>query len=280
MKKLLAGIFTVLIFSITPLPTHAADIQIKVDGVTIPTDVKPEMKRNRTMVPLRVISENLGARVNWSDSQIVLTKGDVKVSLKLNSTTAMKNGESMLLDAKPYVKHNRTMVPLRFIAEMFESNVSYSNFVVTVETKPLVIDGVEVEAFQEEHHMILGGIVNQIHGHGYHEAIYNIFVENKGEVVEEPSNYSWNSSHLSPGDYYKSGQYDFLDQEGNSIKRFDIYTLVRSMDDVDQDPEVFIYEANVNQWYMFNYKASRDISQLSDTAAMNGFLTEISNDVP
>lgn len=279
MKKLLAGIFTVLIFSITPLPTHAADIQIKVDGVTIPSDVKPEMKNNRTMVPLRVISENLGARVNWSDSQIVLTKGDVKVSLRLNSTTAMKNGNSVPLDAKPYLKHNRTMVPLRFIAEMFESNVSYSNFVVTVETKPLVIDGIEVKALQEEHHMILGGIVNQIHGNGYNEAIYNIFVENKGEKVEEPSNYSWNSSHLSPGDYYKGGQYDFLDQDGNTIQRFDIYTLVRTFDE-DQNPDVLIHDPNIDQWYQFSDTAKLDILRLSDTASMNGFLTEISNDVP
>lgn len=279
MKKLLAGIITVLIFSITPLPTHAADIQIKVDGVTIPSDVKPEMKNNRTMVPLRVISENLGARVNWSDSEILLTKGDVKVRLKLNSTTAMKNGNSVPLDAKPYLKHNRTMVPLRFIAEMFGSQVEYSNFIVTIETEPLVIDGIEVKALQEEYHLIMGGIVNQIHGNGYNEAIYNIFVENKGEMVEAPLDYSWRTPLLPPGYYYKNGQYDFLDQDGNIIQRFDIYTLVDSSDE-DRDPEVLIHEAMVDQWYQFNYTAGQDIRQLSDTASMNGFLTEISNDVP
>ena len=44
----------------TSSPTYAADFHIKVDGVTIASDVKPEVKSNRTMVPLRVISENLG----------------------------------------------------------------------------------------------------------------------------------------------------------------------------------------------------------------------------
>ncbi|WP_334074124.1 MULTISPECIES: copper amine oxidase N-terminal domain-containing protein [Paenibacillus] len=280
MKKVLAGIFTALILTITASPTYAADLQIKVDGVTISSDVKPEIKNNRTMVPLRVISENLGARVNWSDSKIVLTKSKVKLILQLNSNTAVKNGETVPLDAKPYLKNHRTMVPLRFIAEVFGCMVSHSNSAVTIETKPLVIDGVKVKTLQQELYMTMGGIVNHINGNAYNEAIYNLFVENKGKKVEEPAVYSSHAGHLAPGDYYKAGQYDFLDQEGNSIKRFDIYTKVRSMDDVDQVREVLIYEANVNQWYMFNDKAHREILEFIDTASNNGFLTEISNNVP
>ncbi|TYA11250.1 copper amine oxidase N-terminal domain-containing protein [Paenibacillus faecis] len=279
MKKVLAGIFTAVILFITALPTYAADLQIKVDGVTISSDVKPEVKNNRTMVPLRVISENLGARVNWSDSKIVLTKSKVKLILQLNSNTAVKNGETVLLDAKPYLKNHRTMVTLRFIAEVFGCRVSHSNSAVTIETKPLVIDGVKVKTLQEEVHMTMGGIVNHVNGNAYNEAIYHVFVENKGKKVEEPSNYSWVLNYLATGDYYKAGQYDFLDQKGNSIKRFDIYTKVQTFDE-DQDPEALIYEANVNQWYMFNYKATLEILQLIDKASQNGFLTEISNNVP
>lgn len=276
MIKVFTGILTALILFITASPAYAADMQIKVEGVTIASDVKPEIKNNRTMVPLRVISENLGAKVNWSGSEITIAKSDMQVILKLKSNAAVKNGKTVLLDVKPYIKNNRTMVPLRFIAEMVGCNVSYSNFAVTVETKPLVIDGVKVKALQQEYHMTMGGVVNQITGNTYNEAIYNIFVENKGKKVEAPSNYSW-SSNLPPGYYYKSGQYDFLDQEGNSIKRFDIYSLVRSF---DGDPECLIYEANENEWYMFNYTALLNILQLISTASTNGFLMEISNTAP
>ncbi|GIO15913.1 hypothetical protein J19TS2_54680 [Cohnella xylanilytica] len=247
-------------------------------SIAISSDVKPEIKNNRTMVPLRIISENLGAKVNWSGSEVVLTKSNVKIILQLNSNTAVKNGKTETLDVKPYLKNNRTMVPLRFIAEMFGCNVSYSNSAVTVETKPLIIDGVEVKALQQEYHLTMGGVVNQINGNAYNEAIYNIFVENKGKKVEAPSNYTWNS-HPSPGDYYKVGQYDFLDKKGNSIKRFDIYTLVREAP-TEGDPEVLIYEANDNQWYMFKYTASQDIRQLIDVASTNGFLKQISNTAP
>ena len=58
----------------TSSPAYATDFQIKVDGVTIASDVNPEVKSNRTMVPLRVISENLGVNVVWTDAQITLTK--------------------------------------------------------------------------------------------------------------------------------------------------------------------------------------------------------------
>ncbi|MGE7946252.1 copper amine oxidase N-terminal domain-containing protein [Lysinibacillus sp. NPDC093688] len=81
MKKVLSGAFLALILIITSVPTYAAkpNIQIKVGGNTVASDVNPEIKNNRTMVPLRVISENLGATVNWSDSQVTLTKNDMRV---------------------------------------------------------------------------------------------------------------------------------------------------------------------------------------------------------
>lgn len=55
------------------------------------------------MVPLRVITENIGGYVLWQDNVITVTKGDIKVSLTENNTTALKNGAKFTLDAKPYV---------------------------------------------------------------------------------------------------------------------------------------------------------------------------------
>ncbi|WP_268625196.1 copper amine oxidase N-terminal domain-containing protein [Paenibacillus alvei] len=128
------------------------------------------------MVPLRVISENLGATVNWSNSEITLTKDNMKVILILNSTSAKKNGQKITLDVKPYVKINRIYVPLRFIAETFGCKIDYSNYTVSVETKPLVIDGVKIKALQYEIHMIMGGIVH--------------ILKNKVTKVKAPDNYS------------------------------------------------------------------------------------------
>lgn len=281
MKKAFFGVFLAIFLFISSSTTYAAEIQIKVDGFAIASDVKPEIKNNRTMVPLRVISENLGANVDWSNSKVTLTKSNMKVILNLNSSTAEKNGKKILLDVKPYIKNNRIIVPLRFIAETFGCNVNYSKFTVTVDTKPLVIDAVQVKALQHEYHMTMGGVVQQINGNAYNETIYNIFVENKGRKVEAPANYSWNLNLDIPGSYYKHGQYDFVDHKGNSMVRFDIYTLNRSFpaETLSGYPEVLIYDASEDEWYLFSNTALQSINVLIDTASKNGFLTIISDTV-
>lgn len=280
MKKVILGILLALNLIIISTPTYATTNQITIDGITIASDVNLEVKNNRTMVPLRVISENLGANVNWSDSQVTLTKNDMKVILKFNSNKVVKNGKTELLDVKPYIKNNRTFVPMRFIAESFGSNVNYKYGIVTVDTKPFIIDSVKVKALQHEYHATMGGIIQQIKGHGYNEAIYNVFIENKGSKIEAPANYTW-MSHPSPGEYYKSGQYDFIDQEGNSIARFDMYTLVQSFDDnLSSQPQVLIHVPTEHQWYLFNENARQAMDTLIDRAFANGFVTVISNTIP
>jgi hypothetical protein len=281
LKKVLFGVVFALSLFFTSQTTYAADTQIKIDGVTITSDVLPEMKDNRTMVPLRVISENLGANVIWSRSEVTLTKNDMKVTLNLNSTTALKNGERIALDVKPYIKNNRLIVPLRFIAETFGCKVNYSNSTVTVDTKPLFINGGKVKALQYEFHMTFGGRVQQIRGNAYIESLYNIFAENIGSKVEAPESYSWRFQMLdAPGSYCKTGQYDFFDAEDKSLKRFDIYTLlILPAENLEAYPEVLIHDATEDQWFLFNEAARQSIYKLIDTASKNGFLEIIDDSI-
>ncbi|TQR98771.1 copper amine oxidase N-terminal domain-containing protein [Paenibacillus ottowii] len=281
MNKAFFGAFLAIFLCISSSTVYAAQNQIKVDGVTITSDVKPEMKNKRVMVPLRVMSESLGANVEWSDSEVILVKSEMKVKLAINKSTAEKNGKKIPLDVKPYTKNNRTYVPLRFIAEAFGCNVNYSNFTVTVDTKPLLINGVQVKALQQEYHMILGGVVQQIHGNAYNETIYNIFTKNKGEKVEAPENYSWSFTIDTPGSYYKNAQYDFLDQKGKSLTRFDVYSLIQSFPSelLIGYPKFLIHDVSKNEWYLFSDSAAKSIDQLINNATNNGFLKVISNTV-
>lgn len=274
MKKALTGIFAAFILSISS-SAYAADMQIKVEGITIASAVKPEMKNNRTMVPLRFISENLGAKVNWSGSEVTLAKSDMLVILKLKSRTAMKNGKPALLDATPYIKNDRIMVPLRFIAETFNCSVGFRNSTVSVEPAPFVLDGVKVKALQYEVNYTMGSIVKEINGSAYIEAIYHIF-DNKGSKANPPASYTSSVIELTTGDYYMSGKFDFLDQKGNSIKQFYLYTLSHS----EGNPSVMLYDATEKQWYSFTYPAFRSIDQFIETAGKNGFLTTISDTNP
>lgn len=281
MKKFFSVIFFVILIIVTSSPVYAANNKIMVDGVYVTSDVNPEISNNRIMVPLRIISENLGATVNWSDSEVTLTKNEMQVILKLNSNVVMKNGKAVQIDIKPYIKGNRTFVPLRFLAETFGCKVNYRNSTVTIDTAPLFIEGVKVKAMQHEYHMLMGGVIQQIKGNVYNKAIYNIFIENLGSKVDAPANYSWQFNLDTPGAYYKIGQYDFLNQEGRSIKCFDIYTLIGSFpnETLEGYPKVLVYDTIDNQWYLFSSTAIQSIEQLINKAFNNGFLQIVSNTV-
>ena len=55
------------------------------------------------------------------------------VKLTIDSAEADISGVKVPLDAPAYIADDRTMVPLRFIAEAFDANVGYDNGVVTIE---------------------------------------------------------------------------------------------------------------------------------------------------
>lgn len=161
MKQLVAGLLLVIAMSLYASPVDAAakTIQIKIDGVIVASDAEPELRNNRTMVPLRLISEILGAEVDWLDSEVTITKKGTQIKLKPNSDTVTKNGEALFIDVKLYIKNGRTMVPLRFISETFGCKVGYKSSTVTVDCDAMVIHDTQVKAMQHEYHMTMGGVV-------------------------------------------------------------------------------------------------------------------------
>lgn len=78
-----------------------------------------------TLVPLRIISEGLGAKVDWDKSTNTVTiKNDEKViTLQIGSKTAMINDEPYTLLAAAEIKDDTAMVPIRFISEVLNANV-------------------------------------------------------------------------------------------------------------------------------------------------------------
>lgn len=104
-------------------------IRVMVDLKTVPTAVSPYMKDGRTMVPLRVVAENLNASVDWieSESRIDLTCKTDRIQLWIGKTEARKNKDTMKLDVAPEVIDGRTFVPLRFVAEAFGAKVTWDD---------------------------------------------------------------------------------------------------------------------------------------------------------
>lgn len=280
MKKIITGIvLTSMLWAASP--ADAATTQIKIDDVVLKTDAAPELKNNRTMVPLRVISENLGTQVQWSNSKITLTLNKDTITLNPDSKTVIKNGKTEQLEVKPYLKSDRIYLPIRFFAETFGSQVDYKQGVVSIVTEPLLLENEKVNTLRYEYHMTMGGIIQEIKGNAYNKAIYKIFQEQKGDKVDEPKEYYWHFNLDSPGSYYKLGQYDFMSIDNKSVEQFDIYTLNGPFPEelLEGYSEYLLHNFDENSWYIFSDNAVQAIQRLMNAATTNGFNKIISNTV-
>ncbi len=95
---------------------------------------KPTVVDDRTVVPIRSIIEAFGGTVGWDGNTQTVTltiKGDT-INLTINSDTAYLNGKMHTLDVAPIIINERTMMPLRFIAEGFNLGVAWDGDTRTV----------------------------------------------------------------------------------------------------------------------------------------------------
>ncbi len=94
------------------------------------TEHKVLIRENRSLVPVRLVSEELGATVNWNQKtkEITILKSNKKIKLSIDSKVAMINGTKTSLDYPAIVHNSTTYVPLRFVAESLDSTVEYSSW--------------------------------------------------------------------------------------------------------------------------------------------------------
>lgn len=87
--------------------------------------VYPEVVNNRTLVPVRFISENFGADVSWNGEkkEVSITLGQKDIRLTIDSDKMLINGTESVIDAAAQVINDRTMVPLRAISEALDKDV-------------------------------------------------------------------------------------------------------------------------------------------------------------
>ena len=125
--------------------TDTDRVNLTLDGMALyPLDVPalvqyPEGQNGRTLVPVRLIAENLGASVTWvpDTRQVILQKGSDTIVLTLGSAQALVNGQSVTLpDGVPagvvsWEGKESTMVPLRFVSEQLGAQVSWDNAAFT-----------------------------------------------------------------------------------------------------------------------------------------------------
>lgn len=138
-KKGLLKILTVMLIMSMMVPMVFAatlNIRVVVNGkqVNFP-DAKPYMDaNNRVLIPVRFVSEELGAKVEWEAKNKVVTITDSKntVILKVGEKEITVNGTSKTLDTAAIMEQARTYVPIRFVSEALGAAVEWDQNSKTV----------------------------------------------------------------------------------------------------------------------------------------------------
>lgn len=151
LKKFL--FLAMIIFSMSAICASAAVVEFTI-GDTVYVCEKDEVITNgeseaapfinasgRTMVPVRVIGDALGAEIGWDgdNRKVTISLGEKSVVLTIDSAMALVNGNEKALDCAPEIVNGRTFVPVRFVSEELAYNVNYVH-----STRQIVIDNTDV----------------------------------------------------------------------------------------------------------------------------------------
>lgn len=142
-RKIFTGIIlTVLVSFALALPIAAADnVKLVIDQKKVDVSPSPVIRDGRTLVPVRVVSESLGATVNWDGQNrtVHIVKGDRSVLLRIDNRLVdfVQGGLTnySLCDVPPAIIGDRTFVPLRLVSSALGVAVHWQE-----ETRTVVID--------------------------------------------------------------------------------------------------------------------------------------------
>ena len=151
-KRTIVGTLLLAVFLFVPSFAHGqVPVKLWVHGDFISSDAYPIIENNRTLVPLRVIGENLGYDVQWNGTErtVVVSNQDRRVMLAINSKrVAVFDGsaeKTVTIDVAAKIVNNRTFVPLRAVAELFGEKVDWDGDARTA----IVGDGYTVDTSNE-----------------------------------------------------------------------------------------------------------------------------------
>ena len=150
-------IFISLLLIITLVQYSAPDayaeddsIGIVIDGKRIQSDVEPYISNDRTLVPVRVIAEELDSVVDWDNDkrEVHISKGDIHILLRIDSYLVEYTNDNettcAIIDVAPEITGDRTFVPIRLISNALGAGIEWDN-----EKRAVIIDSSESSEFEK-----------------------------------------------------------------------------------------------------------------------------------
>lgn len=155
MKKIGLKLFllsTMVIYMMLNTPSYAAEmpiegIQLIVDGNNVTALSELVIDNDRVLVPIRFISEEIGAEVYWDGDQrsVRVQKDDKSMLLWIGSRLIeYNNGETYnLSDVVPKIINDRTYVPLRLVSNALSIGIEWD-----ADTRTVLVDSNEYSSIE------------------------------------------------------------------------------------------------------------------------------------
>ena len=263
-SAILAIALTVTLMQTAVPPALAADdvfVSVIIDGRNMTFDVPPRIINSRTMVPLRVIFETLGASIVWDNETKTVTaaKDDTVIVLTVGDASPTVNGQAVTIDQPMTVLDGRTFVPLRFVAEALGVKVDYVSSVVYITTPPLYIDGTEIATVQRRIEMTIETSIYENDMNILINRLYQFLDDYTAEEIDEPEYFMDKIPNLDIlFSYLMVTEYSFLNSaglDGSVIRQFRTYQRIALIEEgqaiatgTDHGPYI-VHDITNDKWY-------------------------------
>lgn len=128
-------------------------VLLQVDGKAVNADVPPVIVKERTLIPARAVFESMGATVTWNEGSrlVEVSLGTGTVQLTIDSKSAVVNGKQVSMEVPALIVGDRTMIPVRFVAESLNCGIGWDGDRRTVKvTSPAAETKASVESVKVE----------------------------------------------------------------------------------------------------------------------------------
>lgn len=92
-------------------------------------DAQPQLINSRTYVPVRATCDALGLTIDWNTKTetLTFTRDGITIAHTMRSKIVYVNGQSVDFDTPSINKNNRTLMPIRMLAESIGATVEWNN---------------------------------------------------------------------------------------------------------------------------------------------------------
>lgn len=122
---------------------YEVESSVKINDSYLYADTPNILKEDTVFVVGRYLVEALGGTIEWFEKTrtIRMTLKDKVIEIAIDSVDGTVNDTEFKLYKAPFIKEGRTMIPLRFVSENFDCQVSWNQNTYTVD---IVNENIEI----------------------------------------------------------------------------------------------------------------------------------------